>query len=81
MFAESAGSAGGGEARNIDELGGRFVSFLGGHRYFHTPEDTVDRAVDAESIARWARAARTIVDAALAQPDSELDDAGKGASA
>ncbi len=67
-----AGSPGGGEARNIDEVGGRFVSFLGGHRYFHMPEDTVDNAVDAASIARWARAARTVVDAAQAQPEAEL---------
>ena len=65
------GSHGGGEARNIDELGGRFVSFLGDHRYFHMPEDTVDRAVDAAAIARWARAARTIVNVALGRPDSE----------
>jgi hypothetical protein len=67
-----AGSPGGGEARNIDEVGGRYVSFLGGHRYFHMPQDTVEQAVDAESVARWARAARTIVDAAQVQPESEL---------
>ena len=36
------------------------------------PEDTVDNAVDAASIARWARAARTVVDAAQAQPEAEL---------
>ncbi len=69
------GSPGGGEARNIDEVGGRYVSFLGGHRYFHMLEDTVDNAVDATSIARWARAARTVVDAAQAQPEAELETA------
>ena len=63
----------GGEARNIHEVGGRYVSFLGGHRYFHMPDDTVDMAVDADAVARYARAARRVVDAALAQADEELD--------
>ncbi len=62
----------GGEARNIHEAGGRYASFLGYHRYFHTPDDTFDIAVDAEAVARYARAARRVVDAALAQADEEL---------
>ncbi len=62
----------GGEARNIHEAGGRYVSFLGGHRYFHMPDDTFDRAVDADAVARYARAARRVVDAALAMADEEF---------
>ena len=61
-----AGESGFGEARNIAEAGGRFVTILGGHAYFHSPNDTVDRAVDAESVARYARAARAIVEGMLA---------------
>ncbi|MPZ99372.1 MAG: hypothetical protein GEU80_08565 [Dehalococcoidia bacterium] len=56
-----AGAPGGGEARDIDAAGGRYVSFLGGHRYFHSPQDTVDLAVDTPSVARWAHAARDLV--------------------
>ena len=70
------GEAGGGEARNIDEVGGRFVSLRGYHRYFHMPDDTFDRAVDAEAVARYARAARRVVDAALAQADEDREAAG-----
>ena len=66
----------GGEARNIHEVGGRFVSFLGHHRYFHMPDDTFDNAVDAEAVARYARAARRVVDAAMAQADEEFAAAG-----
>lgn len=63
------GSPGTGEARNIAERGGRYVTFLGGHRYFHSPQDTVDVAVDAENIARWARAALDVVRSMIALPD------------
>ena len=61
-----AGDSGFGEARNIAEGGGRFVTILGGHAYFHSPNDTVDTAVDAESVARYARAALAIVEGMLA---------------
>ena len=44
----------------------RYVSLLGGHSLFHSPNDTVDRAVDAESVARHARAALAVVEAMLA---------------
>ncbi len=64
------GNPGGGEARNIAEGGGRYVTFLGGHRYFHSPQDTVDVAVDAESIARWGQAALTILHGMLDQPEA-----------
>ena len=47
----------GGEARDIASRGGQFISFRGGHHYFHSPQDTVDIAVDAQKISRWAAAA------------------------
>ncbi len=55
------GNAGFGEARNIGEINGRFASFLGGHPYFHSPQDTYDRCVDPESLARHTDAAEQIV--------------------
>jgi hypothetical protein len=55
------GNAGFGEARNVGEIGGRFVSFLGGHPYFHSPRDTYDRCVDPESLAGHTNAAEQIV--------------------
>jgi len=55
------GNSGFGEARNIGEIGGRFVSFLGGHPYFHSPQDTYDRCIDPESLARHTDAAERIV--------------------
>ena len=55
------GNAGFGEARNIGEINGRFASFLGGHPYFHSPQDTYDRCVDPESLAKHTDAAEQIV--------------------
>ena len=55
------GNAGFGEARNIGEINGRFVSFLGGHPYFHSPQDTYDRCIDPESLAKHTDAAEQIV--------------------
>jgi len=55
------GNAGFGEARNIGEIGGRFVSLLGGHPYFHSPLDTYDRCIDPESLARHTDAVERIV--------------------
>ena len=55
------GNAGFGEARNIGEINGRFVSFLGGHPYFHSPQDTYDRCVDSASLARHTDATEQIV--------------------
>ncbi len=55
------GQTGFGEARNIGEIGGRFVSLLGGHPYFHSPLDTFDRCVDADSLERHADAVEQIV--------------------
>jgi hypothetical protein len=56
----------GGEALIISELDTRYVSFLGGHAYFHSPSDTVDQAFDAEHVARWAHASRDILNGLLA---------------
>ena len=55
------GNAGFGEARNIGEINGRFASLLGGHPYFHSPQDTYDRCVDPESLAKHTDAAERIV--------------------
>ena len=55
------GNAGFGEARNIGEINGRFVSFLGGHPYFHSPQDTYDRCVDLDSLAKHTDAVERIV--------------------
>ena len=59
------GTPGGGEAREIDAEGGRYVSLMGGHPLFHSPNDTTDRAVDPESVARHAHAALQIVEGML----------------
>ena len=55
------GNAGFGEARNIGEINGRFVSFLGGHPYFHSPRDTYDRCIDPDSLARHTDVVERIV--------------------
>lgn len=55
------GNAGFGEARNIGEINGRFASFLGGHPYFHSPQDTYDRCIDPDSLAQHTNAAEQIV--------------------
>ena len=55
------GSAGFGEARNIGEINGRFVSILGGHPYFHSPQDTYDRCIDPNSLAQHTKAVEQIV--------------------
>ena len=60
------GNAGFGEARNIGEIGGRFVSLLGGHPYFHSPQDTYDRCVDPESLSKHTDAVESIVSALIA---------------
>ncbi len=59
------GAPGGGEAREIHAAGGRYLSLLGGHPLFHSPNDTTDNAVDPDSVARHARAALAITEAML----------------
>ncbi len=59
------GAPGGGEARNIAQYGGRYVTFLGGHPYFHSPQDTFDRACDPTSVSRWGTAMWKVLTALL----------------
>jgi hypothetical protein len=59
------GSPGSGEAREIATEGGSYVSLMGGHPYFHSPNDTTDRAVDSASVARHAKAALQIAEGML----------------
>lgn len=49
----AAGQPGAGEARNIAEGDGGFVTLVGTARYFHTPNDTVSRSVDPSSVSRY----------------------------
>lgn len=62
----AVGFSGYGEARNIAERGGRYISLLGGHPYFHSPNDIFEQAVDIESLVAHAIAWRSLV-AELAQ--------------
>ena len=55
------GNAGYGEARNIGEINGRFVSLLGGHPYFHSPQDNYDRCVDPDALAQHTEAVEQII--------------------
>ena len=57
----TAGEAGLGEARNIGEGGGRFLSLVGTARYFHTPNDTVDRSVDPRSVSLYGEGVLELV--------------------
>ncbi len=45
-----------GEARNIFDGKGRFISLLGGNGLFHHPEDRWPDAVDPEKLEKLARA-------------------------
>ena len=56
-FPEPVGTPVSGEARDIESRGGHFISFRGGHHYFHSPQDTVDVAVDPIKISQWGTAA------------------------
>ncbi len=62
----AVGRSGYGEARNIAEAGGRYVSLLGGHPYFHSPMDTFERAVDVDLAVRHVDAVESVVRALLA---------------
>ncbi len=54
----------GGESREVFDR--PFVSMAGGHRYFHSPQDTPDLAVDAASIARYCSAYLELLKKAMA---------------
>jgi hypothetical protein len=45
-----------GEARNIHEGGGRYVSLLGSSPHFHNPDDLWPEAVDIDALDRYAAA-------------------------
>ena len=57
----------GGEARNIFDHGGRYVSLLGDNGLFHNPDDHWPDAIDAEKTARLASAFSAIA-VALSAP-------------
>ena len=46
----------GGEARNIFDHGGRYVSLLGENGLFHNPDDHWPDAIDVDKTARLAQA-------------------------
>ncbi len=50
------GARPGGEARNIFDGGGRFISIVGGNALFHHPDDVFPGAVDVDLTAQWVRA-------------------------
>lgn len=52
----------GGEARNIHDLGGRYVSYLGTNRWFHHPDDRWPTTVDVAKTARLATAMLSTAD-------------------
>ena len=57
----AVGFSGYGEARNIAERNGRYISLLGGHPYFHSPNDVFEKAVDVESLVAHALAVSRVV--------------------
>jgi hypothetical protein len=57
---DPVGTPVGGEARDIASRGGKFISLRGRHHYFHSPQDTVDIAVDPQKVSRWIRAAISV---------------------
>ena len=50
-----------GEARNIFDAGGQYLSILGTNPLFHHPDDRWPNAVDIAKTVRWANAISTIV--------------------
>ena len=60
------GTSGYGEARNIAEINGRYISLLGGHPYFHSPNDTYANAVDPDNLARHTDAVEVMARKLLA---------------
>lgn len=55
----------GGESREVFDH--PFLSFAGGHRYFHSPQDTPDIAVDAHSIARYGAVCAEVLEQLLCE--------------
>ncbi len=52
----------GGEARNIHDLGERYVSLLGSNAWFHHPDDRWPATVDTARVSRVADAVRAIAE-------------------
>ena len=52
----SLGERPGGEARNVHDLGERYVSLLGSNRWFHHPDDRWPTTIDLDNTERVARA-------------------------
>ena len=52
----------GGEARNIHDLGGRYVSYVGTNPWFHHPEDRWPTTVDVDKTARLATAMLSVAE-------------------
>jgi hypothetical protein len=50
-----------GEARNIHDAGGNFLSLLGNNDLFHHPDDRWPHAVDVANTARWTDAFSKII--------------------
>lgn len=50
----------GGEARNVHDLGERYVSLLGSNRWFHHPDDRWPTTIDLDSAERIVRAVLAI---------------------
>ena len=61
--ATPVGERPGGEARDIHDLGGRYVSFLGTNAWFHHVDDRWPETVDVGRTARAAQALFAIADA------------------
>ena len=57
---QAPGVVPGGEAREL--LDRPYVSLAGGHAYFHSENDTVEKATDADRVARFGRAFRQLVE-------------------
>ena len=58
-----------GEARNVYDGQGRFVSILGGNGLFHHPADRWPDAVDLEVTSKWVKAFTQLAVAAAANAD------------
>ena len=52
----------GGEARNIFDSGGRYVSLLGTNAWFHHPDDRWPATIDVDATARLAQAMTAVAD-------------------
>jgi len=61
-----------GEARNVFDGGGRFVSLLGTNRWFHHPDDRLESAVDVERTLAITEAMLEIVERLANDPQPAM---------